>query len=150
MQPGLLALGPEVEDVADGYALLDEVGSRRLDVVHDQSRGLGGTGRRRGHARADDDRASGPGRSQLDDAEALVRLRVDVHLEPELLVERLGAVHVGDREDHDLELVVHASTTPAQTPTRSSACSASRRAMTRRHRVSSAPSKIDSTRASTK
>ena len=31
-----------------------------------------------------------------------------------------------------------------------SACSASRRAMTRRHRVSSAPSKIESTRASTK
>ena len=31
-----------------------------------------------------------------------------------------------------------------------SACSASRRAMTRRHNVSSAPSKIESTRASTK
>src|SRR5262249_31028804 len=151
MQPGLLSLGPEVEEVAHVDAAFEELGPRRFDVADDQGRGLCGSGRRRGQALAHDDRARRSRGSQLHDAEVLVRLRVDVSVEAELLVERLGAVHVGDGKDHHLELVVHAAIfSCAQTPTRSSACSASRRAMTRRHSVSSAPSKIDSTRASTK
>src|SRR5262249_9402040 len=151
VEPGLLSLRPEVEEVADVDPALVQLGTGRLDVVDDEGRRLRRPGCGGGQTLADDDRARRPRRSQLHDAEVLVGLCVDVGAEAGLLVEGLGTVDVGDRQHHDFELVVQYSDRPlAQTPTRSSACSARRRAMTRRQRVSSAPSKIESTRASTK
>ena len=67
----------------------------------------GGAGRSRGDPRAEDDRALGARRRQLDHAEVRARGEVGVQPPPEAAVEVLGPVHVRDRHDHDLELHVH-------------------------------------------
>jgi hypothetical protein len=57
---------------------------------------------------AEHDRAGGSGRCQLHDAEVLAGAVVDINLESGLLgVEGLGAVHIRDGDDDQLEFPIH-------------------------------------------
>ena len=78
-----------------------------LDVVDDEVQPPRLTGLGVGDPDAEGDRASGSRRRQLDDAEAVAGPMVDVEVEAGLLVERLRAIDVRHRDEHELELVVH-------------------------------------------
>src|SRR3954453_12604959 len=77
-QSGLLALGAEVERLADLHATLDQFGVRRLDVVHDQVRALVAARRRGGQPGPDGDRARRAGWCQLHHPERVAGPVVDV------------------------------------------------------------------------
>jgi hypothetical protein len=80
-----------------------------VDVRDDQVQGLDRARRGAHDPGAHRDRAGRPGRGQLHDAELLAGADVEVHVEARLLgVEGLGAVHVRDRDRHQLELEIHA------------------------------------------
>ena len=86
-----------------------QLGPRRLDVGHHKLQTLHRAGRHLGEPGADGYRARGPWRRELYHAEGLAHAHVVVDDEAGLLaVELLRAVYVGDRENHDLELPVHA------------------------------------------
>ena len=62
------------------------------------------------------DRTRGSRRSQLNEANVVADLEVDVYLEPNLLgVEVSGAINVRDRDRHDLYLPVHSAPSFRQT-----------------------------------
>jgi hypothetical protein len=83
-----------------------QLGAGGLDVGDDQVQAPDRTGHRRvAHER---DRAGRSGRGQLHDPEVLTGAVVDVQLKAGFLdVEVLGAVHVRDRNHHQLKLPVH-------------------------------------------
>src|SRR5262245_11697388 len=91
----------DVLDRADVDATARELGVGSLDVGDAQlEAGC--------QARAERDRAAGPGRGRLDVPERLAHPIVDVDVEAELLlVEALRAVDVRDRDHRDLERPVH-------------------------------------------
>ena len=102
------AVRRHVPDLAHLDAAADELGARRLDVGDDEVRAAVGARRRVGDPDPDRERARRAGRGDLDDAELLVRLVVDVEVEAALLdVELLGAVDVRDGDQHELELEIH-------------------------------------------
>jgi hypothetical protein len=98
---------PFVEHLADLGTAGDELGARSLDVGDDQVQVLGRTGRGRGDARAELDRALGARRCELDDAEVVTSSAVGVEPPAETPVELLCAVDIRDRDDDHLELHVH-------------------------------------------
>jgi hypothetical protein len=86
---------------------------RLLDVGHHQLQALHGARLAVDHALADRDRARGPRRCQLHEADLLGDGVVVVGVEPGLIdVERLRAIDVGDGYGHQLEFEVHAGTLP--------------------------------------
>src|SRR5438876_270036 len=93
----------DVLDVAGLEAALDHVGASCLDVRDDQLQSWL-------HPAPDRDRARRAWRGQLDDPHLLPETLVDVDVETQLLrVELLRPVDVRNRDDHDLELEIHAS-----------------------------------------
>ena len=79
------------------------------DVVDDEVQAPDRSGRGTAEPGADADRTGRARRAELHDAEALTGAVIDVNLEARLLlVERLCPVDVGDGQDHELELEVHA------------------------------------------
>jgi hypothetical protein len=72
----------------------DEFVARSLDVGDDQVQALGGAGCRRGDVLAEDDRAPGARRRELDDAEVVTVVVVGVEPPPEPAVELLRAVDI--------------------------------------------------------
>src|SRR5215204_3911237 len=90
-----------------GRAFLD--GPAGLDVGNRQLQALDRAGGRLDDPPADGDRAGRPGRGQLDHVQVVADPGVVVDGEPDLLaVEAPGPVHIGARDDHDLELPIHA------------------------------------------
>ena len=108
-QIGLVRAGVHavaVEHFADLDAAIEQLFAGGLDVGDDQVQALGGAGRRRGDVLAEDDRAPGAGRRELDHAEVFTVVVVGVEPPPELRVELLRAVDIRDGDDDDLELHV--------------------------------------------
>jgi hypothetical protein len=70
-----------VPDLGHHDAALDQLGARCLDVGHDKVGATVGAGRRVGDPDPEGQRARGSGWRQLDDAELVVRLMVDVERE---------------------------------------------------------------------
>ena len=85
-----------------------QLGPGGSHVRHDDLETAHRTRLRVGEPVADGDRAGRSGRGQLDEAELIVDLVVVVGVEADLVrVERLGAVDIGDRDRHQLELPIH-------------------------------------------
>jgi hypothetical protein len=61
-------------------------------------------GRGQSYVLAEDDRAAGTGRRELDDAEVIPGRVVQVEPPTQLALEALGAINVRDRDDDHLEL----------------------------------------------
>jgi transposase len=100
VKAGRLAMGAEVERLADLDVSGCKLGSRSFDVLHDKVQPLDGS-RPLGvsHQR---DRAGRPRCSELDDAEVPVATMINVDMESgPFAVERLRAIHVGNRHDDE-------------------------------------------------
>src|SRR5215207_4528013 len=106
------AVSPLVEDLelADIDASLDQLGAGGAHIPDDQEHAVYGAWFHIHRSFSQMDRARGPGRGQLNEAEVVADPEVDVHLEPNLLgVEISGAINVRDRDRHDLYLPVHSA-----------------------------------------
>ena len=88
-----------VEHLADVDTEGDELVARSLDVGDDQVEAVGRPGRGRGDFRPELYRAPRTGRRELDDPEAVIEGEVGVEPPPEVPVELLRAVDIGDRDD---------------------------------------------------
>src|SRR6267378_1162443 len=97
VRAGIHAAGA-VEHLADLYAATQQLVARRLDVGHDQVQALRGAGCRRGDVLAEDDRAPGARRRELEHAEVVTTGEVRVEPPTELPVELLRAVNIRDRD----------------------------------------------------
>ena len=86
---------------------LEQLGADGVGVGHDHHQVVQGPGRHLGQTLAERDRAAGPGRGHLDEAEVLADRVVVVGVEPDRQVELLGPVDVGDRDRHQLESHLH-------------------------------------------
>src|ERR1700722_5449558 len=95
-----------VEHFADLDSAIEQRFAGALDVGDDQVQALGRAGRCRGDVPAEDDRARGARRRELDYAEVFAVIEVGVEPPPELGVELLRAVNIRDGDDDDLELHV--------------------------------------------
>ena len=95
-----------VEHLADLDAATEQLVAGGLDVGDDQVQALGGAGCRRGDVLAEDDRAPGARRRELDHAPVVTVGEVGVEPPPEPPVELLRAVDIRDRDDDYLELHV--------------------------------------------
>src|SRR5690606_36659851 len=96
-----------VEDLADGYAALQEFGAGRLDVGDDQVEALEGSGLGGGQSLAEHDRRLGARGREVHGAPSLDGGLVHVEAEARPLVEGLGTVDVGDGQDDEFQLQVH-------------------------------------------
>src|SRR3984893_15985727 len=95
-----------VERLADLDAATEQLLAGGRDVGDDQVQALGGAGCCRGDVLAEDDRAPGARRRELDHAEVVTVVVVGVEPAPEPPVELLRAVDIRDGDDDDLELRV--------------------------------------------
>ena len=102
-QVGLVRAGVHaagvVEHLADLDAATEQLVAGGLDVGDDQVQALGGAGCRRGDVLAEDDRAPGARRRELDHAEVVTGVEVGVEPPPEPPVELLRAVDIRDGDD---------------------------------------------------
>ena len=98
--------GGVVEHLADLDAATEQLVAGGLDIGDDQVQALGRAGCRRGDVLAENDRAPGARRRELDHAEVLTAVEVGVEPPPEPPVELLRAVDIRDGDDDDLELHV--------------------------------------------
>ncbi len=89
-------------DVAHLDAAADELVVGRVDVGDDQS-GFGRAGRGGRESQTERDRCPGAGRRELNDPKPVHRGDVVVQPPPQALVEPLGAIDVGHRNDVHLE-----------------------------------------------
>src|SRR6266478_2742370 len=96
--------GGVVEHFADLEAAIEQRFAGGLDVGDDQVQALGGAGCRRSYVLAEDDRAPGARRRELDHAEVFTAVVVGVEPPPEPPVELLRAVYIRDGDDDYLEL----------------------------------------------
>src|ERR1700720_276029 len=83
---------------ADLDAATEQLGADGLDVGNDQVQALRGAGSSRGDVLAENDRAAGARRRELDHAEVVLVSVVGVEPPSELRVELLRAIDVGDGE----------------------------------------------------
>ncbi len=83
-----------MEHLADLDAATEQLIAGRRDVGDDQVQALGGAGCSRGDVLAEDDRASGAGRRELDHAEVVTVVVVGIKPPPEPPVELLRAVYI--------------------------------------------------------
>src|SRR5271155_3922190 len=95
-----------VEHLADLDAATEELVAGGGDVGDDQVQALGGAGCCPVDVPAEDDRASGARRRELDHAEVAAVVVVGVEPPPEPRVKLLRAVDIRDGDDDDLELGV--------------------------------------------
>src|SRR5215831_1961797 len=96
-------------DVAGLHPMLEQVPPGGLDIRDDHLHALLRALRHLGDPRPHDHRARRPGRGELHEPQLVADLMVMVGVEPDLFgVERLGAVDVGHRYGHELDLPVHA------------------------------------------
>src|SRR6266404_182944 len=93
-----------MEYLTDLDATTEQLFAGGLDVGDDQVQALDRAGCRRGDVLAEDDRASGPRRRELDDAPIVTMCEVSVEPPPETSVELLCAVDIRDGDDDNLEL----------------------------------------------
>src|SRR5881396_3507480 len=93
-----------VEHFADLDATTKQIGAGGLEVGNDQVQALRGAGRRGGDVLAENDRAAGARRRELEHSEVVLVSVVGVEPPSELRVELLRAIDVGDGEDDDLKL----------------------------------------------
>lgn len=99
-----------VLNVADLDSTLLQLRVHRLDIGHDHLQPFERSGRHRGQAGADGDRAGRAGRGELHEAEVGIHLMIVIRVEAELLgVEVLGAIHVRDGDGHEFQFHVHGS-----------------------------------------
>jgi hypothetical protein len=95
--------GGVVEHLADSDALAEQLGTGGLNIGDDQVKALGRARRRGGDVFAEDDRTAGAGRRELNNAKVVAAVEISIEAPAELRVELLGAVHIRDGNDHDLE-----------------------------------------------
>src|SRR5580704_3924193 len=95
-----------MEHLADLNAAPEQILSRGLDVSNDQIKALSGAGSRRRDVPAEDHRAPGARRRELNHAKVRTVVVVGVEPPPQLRIERLGAVDIRDRDDDDFKLHV--------------------------------------------
>ena len=95
-----------MERLADLNAPAEQLLAGGLNVGDDQVQSQGGAGRRRGDVLAEEDRASGAGRRELDHAVVVTGREVGIEPPAEAAVKSLGAIDVRNRDDDDLELHV--------------------------------------------
>src|SRR5215207_3754009 len=95
-----------VEDLAHVNAAGDEVGAGGVEVFYGEDEAVGRARLGRRDPLAEDDRGSRVVRRHLHGAVGVARRDVDVEPPAEIFVERLGAVYVGNAEQHDFELHV--------------------------------------------
>ena len=95
-----------VEHLADRDAATEQFVAGGLYVGDDQVQALGGAGCRRGDILAEDHRAAGARRRELDHAEVVTAGEVGVEPPPEARVELLRAINVRNGDDDDFELHV--------------------------------------------
>ena len=93
-----------VEHLADLNAATKQIVPSSFDVGDDQIQALSRAGNRPSDVLAEDDRASGARRRELDHAEVVTVVIVGVEPPPEPPVELLRAVDIGDGDDDYLEL----------------------------------------------
>src|SRR5688572_16549171 len=103
----------EVLDLGDLESALGELLACGVGVLDHHLQALERAGLHLGDTGPDRDRAVGPGRGELDEAQLLVDLDVVVGVESGLLVEGLRAVDVGDGDGDQFELEVHRAGTLA-------------------------------------
>src|SRR5215216_3753863 len=106
------AVSALVEDLwlADLYASLDQLGAGGAHVPDDQEHAVYGAWFHIHRPLSQVDRTCGARRGQLNEADVVADLEVDVYLEPNPLgVEVYGAINVGDRDRHDLYLPIHSA-----------------------------------------
>ena len=96
----------EMEHLAHVGAVGDELGARGLDVGDDEERSLNRARHGRRDPLAEDDRARRAGRCQLHRPPVVTDGEIGVQPPPQALVEALGAIDVGHRNDDDLELQI--------------------------------------------
>src|SRR6185312_5023620 len=95
-------------NVAGLHAVRKELLAGGLDIRHDDLHTLLRARRHLGNPRPHDHRARRSGRGELHEPQVVRHLIVVVSVEPDLFgVERLGAVDVGHRYGHELDLPVH-------------------------------------------
>src|SRR5580704_16112970 len=95
-----------MEHLADLNAAPEQILSRGLDVSNDQIKALSGAGSRRRDVPAEDDRAPGARRRELNHAKVLTVVVVGVESPPEPRVELLRAIDIRDGDNDDFELHV--------------------------------------------
>src|SRR5262249_15417407 len=88
----------------DLNATTQQVFAPGLNVRHGQVQTLGGARRCRGDVLAEDDRASRTGRRELDYAPLVAGSEIGVESPPELRVELLRTIDIGDGDDDHLKL----------------------------------------------
>ena len=107
-QVGLIRAGVHAAAVVENLADLDPATQQLVaggsDVGDDQVQALGGAGCCSGDILAENDRASGARRRELDHAEVVAVVIVGVEPPPEPPVELLRAVDIRDGKDDHLEL----------------------------------------------
>jgi hypothetical protein len=79
-----------VEDLADVHAASHEIGTRGVDVVHDQDQPLGRTGGGMADAGAEDDRGVRSGGRALHHPKVISNGEIGVQAPAQVLVEALG------------------------------------------------------------
>ena len=85
-------------------AVSDELGARGLDVIDDEERSLNRARHGRREPLAEHDGARRAGRRHLHHPPVVTGGEIGVQPPPQALVEALGAIDVGHRNDDDLEL----------------------------------------------
>src|SRR5580693_2917968 len=95
-----------MKHLADLDAAVEQLFADGLDVGDDQVQALGRPGRRRSDVFAEDNRAPGAGRCELNHAEVLTAVVVGIEPPPEPPVELLRTVDIRNRDDDDFELHV--------------------------------------------
>src|SRR5271165_5399167 len=104
--------GSVVEHFADRDAATEQLFASGLDVGDDQVQALGGARCRGGDVLAENDRASGARRRELDHPEVFTAVIIGVQTPAQRLVEAFGAVYVGDWQYNNFEFHVHEFTAP--------------------------------------
>ncbi len=106
-QIGLVRTGVDVagavEHFADLNAVAEQILAGGLDVIDDQIQALGRAGSRPGDVLAEDDRAPGAGRRELNYTKVLTVVVVGVESPPELRLELLRAIDIRDGNNDDFE-----------------------------------------------
>jgi len=105
---GSLKVTNEPHGVAGCHAVRDELPPGRLDIGHDALHALLRARRHRRDPGAKHDRARRTRRGELHEPQRVVHLVIVVSMEADLLhVECLGAIDIGHRYRHQLDLPVH-------------------------------------------
>src|ERR1700677_391270 len=96
-------VGGAVENLADFNAVTKQIVAGGLDVRDDQVKALSGARSRPGDVLAEDERAPGAGRRELDHAKIFTVVVVGVESPPESPVKLLRPIAIRDGDNDDFE-----------------------------------------------